>query len=115
MAYSVGERVNGIVSGITDYGVFLLFSDGSVGMIHISKLSTDYITDIRSFAKKGDSMSATVISSENGRIALSCIADKPKKRDSAKKPDFEAMLSSFKTASDERQKAFPRDNKRKRR
>ncbi len=114
MAYSVGESVTGTVSGVTDYGAFVRLGDGSIGMIHISKLSTDFISDIHSVIKKGDSVTATVISAENGRIALSLIADRPKKRERAQSmTDFESMLSSFKSASDEKLSQLNRERKRK--
>ena len=71
MEYKVGQSVSGIVSGITDYGVFVQLEDGGTGMIHISKLSNSFVSDIRSFVKRGESVTATVISNENGKIALS--------------------------------------------
>ena len=114
MAYSVGESVSGIVSGVTDYGAFVRLDDGSTGMIHISKLSSDFVSDIRSVVKKGDSITATVISADNGKIALSCIADKPKKRENKGGTDFESMLSTFKSQSDERLARLNREKKRRR-
>ncbi len=126
MAYSVGESVNGTVSGVTDYGAFVRLPDGSNGMIHISKLSDNYVSDIHGFIKKGDNVTATVISNEGGKIALSLIGDKPKKThrrerfdpsQSNEKTDFEAMLSSFKSASDEKLSGMNRykDRNRKKR
>ena len=73
MAYNIGQSVSGIVSGVTDYGAFVQLEDGSVGMIHISKLSSTFVSDIHTFIKKGDKVVATVISNENGKIALSLI------------------------------------------
>ena len=60
--------------------------------------------------KKGDVVTATVISVENGKIALSLIGDSPKKCASREErfekksepKDFESMLSSFKSASEEK-------------
>lgn len=122
MAYSVGETVKGTVSGVTDYGAFVRLEDGSVGMIHISKLSREFVSDIRGFIKKGDAVEATVISSENEKLALSLIGDTTKKReknerDSIRKKDdptdFEAMLSSFKTASDEKLAGLNKSRKKR--
>lgn len=109
MEYKVGQSVSGIVSGITDYGVFVQLEDGGTGMIHISKLSNSFVSDIRSFVKRGESVTATVISNENGKIALSLIENTR----ASKKPDFETMLSSFKSASDEKLASFNRDKKRR--
>jgi len=74
MAYSVGETVNGTVSGVTDYGAFVKLEDGSIGMIHISKLSREFVSDIRGFKKKGDNVEAPVISNENDKLVLSLSA-----------------------------------------
>lgn len=113
MSYSIGESVKGIVSGVTDYGAFVRLEDGSNGMIHISKLSTSFVSDIRSFIKKGDEVEATVISNTEGKIALSLIADKPKNVNVPQ--DFETMLSSFKSVSDEKLAGINSRNKKKRR
>ena len=122
MAYSVGETVKGTVSGVTDYGAFVRLEDGSVGMIHISKLSIGFVSDIRSFIKKGDNVEATVISTENNKLALSLIGDTTKKREhdeyntSHNKPmptDFESMLSLFKTASDEKLASMNKSRKKR--
>lgn len=124
MAYSVGESVKGIVSGVTDFGAFVRLEDGSTGMIHISKLSKEYVSDIHSIIKKGDEVTATVISNQNGKIALSLVGDEPKKPERRdrfeprKRPeptDFESMLSSFKSASEEKLNGLNRRDKKKRR
>ncbi len=122
MSYSIGENVKGTVNGVTDFGAFVRLEDGSVGMIHISKLSRDFISDIHSVIKKGDEVTATVISDNDGKIALSLIGDEPKKRENGFSPnkpkapmDFESMLSSFKSASDEKLSGLNRRDKKKRR
>lgn len=126
MAYSVGETVSGTVSGVTDYGAFVKLEDGSIGMIHISKLSHEFVSDIRTFIKKGDNVEATVISNDNNKLALSLIGDTAKNnRFNERRPsrtevtalDFESMLSSFKTASDEKLAGLNRgkDKSRKKR
>lgn len=127
MAYSVGDSVTGTVSGVTDYGAFVRLADGTTGMIHISKLSRDFVTDIRSVIKKDDVVTATVIGNNDGRIALSLIGEPPKRpssprrdRESRPRPeknDFESMLSSFKSASEEKLSELNRfgGNGRKRR
>ena len=109
MEYKVGQSVSGTVSGITDYGAVVQLEDGSVGMIHISKLSNSFVSDIRAFIKKGESVTATVISTDNGKLALSLIENTRV----SKRQDFESMLSSFKSASDEKLSMLNRDRKRR--
>ena len=121
MPYSVGDSVTGTVTGVTAYGAFVGLEGGVTGMIQISKLSDSFISDINSVIKKGDTVTARIISIDNGRIALSMIADKPKKpkyehtnqRD-REPTDFESMLSHFKSASDEKLARLNRDKKRRR-
>ena len=113
MSYSVGESVSGVVCGVTDYGVFVGLADGTNGMIHISKLSKGFVSDIYSVIKKGDEVTATIISVADGKIALSLVGDEVRKpKDNA---DFEAMLSSFKSISDEKLTKLGSRDKRKRR
>ncbi len=120
MAYSLGDSVTGVVSGVTDYGAFVRLPDGSTGMIHISKISRDYISDIRSVIKRDDVVTATVISVSDGRIALSLIGDVQKTErvarynTSSDKSDFESMLSSFKSASDEKLASLNRSSRDRR-
>ena len=113
MSYSVGESVSGIVCGVTDYGAFVRLPDGANGMIHISKLSKGFVSDIHSVIKKGDEVTATVISVADGRIALSLVGDYIQKPKEA--PDFETMLSSFKSISEEKLTKLGSRDKRKRR
>lgn len=111
MSYSVGESVSGVVCGVTDYGAFVRLEDGVNGMIHISKLSRGFVSDIHSVIKKGDEVTATVISVSDGKIALSLVGEDKSKETS----DFEAMLSSFKSISDEKLMKLGSRDKRKRR
>lgn len=103
MEYAVGDVVSGTVSGVVDYGAFVRLADGSSGMIHISKLSRSFVADINSVIKKGDEVTATVISVNGAKLGLSLVGIPDESR-SARPPkkDFESMLSSFKSASDEK-------------
>ena len=72
MSLSVGNIINGKVTGITNFGAFVEAEDGSRGMIHISEISRSYIEDIRSVLKVGQAVTVKVISiSGDGKIALS--------------------------------------------
>lgn len=72
MALSVGEIVNGKITGITNFGAFVETEDGSRGMIHISEVSRSYVEDIKAVLKIGQAVTTKVISiSEDGKIALS--------------------------------------------
>ena len=85
MALSVGEIVNGKVTGITNFGAFVETEDGSRGMIHISEISRSYIEDIKSVLKIGQAVTVKVISvADDGKVALSM--KQLEKADASKKP-----------------------------
>jgi len=68
----VGDIVEGTVSSIASFGIFLDIG-GVEGLIHISRLSQIHVADTKSFAQKGDKMHAVVveIDREKNRLALS--------------------------------------------
>jgi S1 RNA binding domain protein len=39
MAYEIGSVLEGKVTGITKFGVFVSFPDGKSGMVHISEVA----------------------------------------------------------------------------
>jgi ribosomal protein S1 len=69
---NVGDIVEGKVSSIASFGVFLDLG-GVEGLIHISRLSQVRIDDPNKLVKKGETMKAVVveIDKEKSRIALS--------------------------------------------
>ncbi len=86
MSLSVGNIVNGKITGITNFGAFVETEDGSKGMIHISEVSRSYVEDIKTVLKIGQAVTVKVISvSDDGRIALS-LKQLEKADDSNKKP-----------------------------
>lgn len=86
MSLSVGNIVNGKVTGITNFGAFVETEDGSRGMIHISEISRSYVENIKTVLKVGQPVTAKVISiSNDGKIALS-MKQLEQQGDSPKKP-----------------------------
>lgn len=70
----VGEKINGTISSITDYGLFVEVAKGVEGLVHISEISwTDRITDLHKHYKVGQEIEALVVSldKENRRMSLS--------------------------------------------
>lgn len=67
-----GEEVEGTVSSITDFGVFLDLG-GIEGLVHVSRLSHSHVGHPKEVAKKGDTMKAKVISvdKKENKISLS--------------------------------------------
>lgn len=90
MSIEVGTIVEGKVSGISKFGAFVDLPDGKTGMVHISEISRSYVSEIKDFLKIGDKVNVKILSSENGKIALSIKQTLPesdkKNEKSAKKP-----------------------------
>ena len=78
--YAVGQVVDGIISGVADFGAFFRFTDNPAveGLIHISELDHRLIDNPKEVVKVDDSVQAKIIDiSPNGRISLSFKALKP--------------------------------------
>lgn len=69
--YKVGTKVEGEVTAVTDFGVFISFGDNMEGLIHISELAWQRIDSPSDLYKVGDKIEAEVISLEDSKIFLS--------------------------------------------
>ena len=63
--YKVGDEIEGTVTGITDYGIFLSFDNNCSGLIHISEISHYFVKNVHEYAKLNDKMKAVIISIED--------------------------------------------------
>lgn len=69
--YKLGDKVDGVVTGVVDFGAFVEFGDGLEGLVHISELAWQRIDDPRDIIHVGDKIKAEIISVENSKISLS--------------------------------------------
>lgn len=70
--YKVGNVVEGEITGITDFGVFLKFGkEGLEGLIHISELDWQLIEDPADIVKIGEKVKAKIISIVEDKVSLS--------------------------------------------
>lgn len=69
--YKVGMTVEGTVTAVTDFGVFVEFSDKLEGLIHISEIAWQRIDNPHDFVKVGQKVKAEIIGIENSKIFLS--------------------------------------------
>lgn len=69
--YKIGDVINGKVTGVVDFGVFVEFGDGLEGLIHISELAWQRIDNPADLYKVGDTIEAAIISIEGTKISLS--------------------------------------------
>lgn len=128
MQIEVGQIVEGKITGITNFGVFVDLGDSKSGMVHISEVARSYVTDIHEHVKENDVVKMKVLSiDDNGKISLSIKRAQeesnkertfnkaprekqqnkidssytwaPKKQEPA---SFEEMMNKFKQTSDEK-------------
>jgi len=106
-----GEVVTGVVRGIKPYGAFIDIG-GVSGLLHISQISHDHISDIESVLTVGAELKAMVISQDKdkGRFSLSTKSLEPEPGDMVKNPatvfdNAEAMAARYHERLNAEQKA----------
>ena len=79
MSIEIGSKVQGKVTGITNFGAFVELPGGSTGLVHISEVADSYVKDVNDHLKVGDQIEVKVISEKDGKTALSIkkAIDKP--------------------------------------
>ncbi|SDN10554.1 S1 domain-containing RNA-binding protein [Sediminibacillus halophilus] len=72
MSIEVGSKLQGKVTGITNFGAFVELPGGSTGLVHISEVADNYVKDINEHLTVGDEVTVKVINVEkDGKIGLS--------------------------------------------
>ena len=71
MELTVGAVVEGKVKSITNFGAFIALPDNKTGMVHISEVSTGYVSDIRQHLTEGQDVKVMVIAIDGTKINLS--------------------------------------------
>ncbi len=67
-----GEVYDGVVEEVVDFGAFVEILPGKVGLLHISEISNEYVTDIYDVIKAGDHVKVKVLEvSRDGKMSLS--------------------------------------------
>ena len=69
--YEIGDEVDGTITGIVDFGVFVKLEEGLEGLVHISEIDWGLVDDPRNFVKVGQSIKAKIIEIKDGKISLS--------------------------------------------
>lgn len=67
---AVGDKVNGIVTGVVDFGVFVNV-EGIEGLVHISEISWERVNNPSDYVKVGQTIEAKIISIDKDRLSLS--------------------------------------------
>ena len=69
--YHVGDAVEGEVTGIVDFGVFVKLEQGLEGLVHISELDWGLVEDPHTLFNVGDKVRVKVIEIKDGKVSLS--------------------------------------------
>ncbi|MBW6511036.1 MAG: 30S ribosomal protein S1 [Desulfuromonadaceae bacterium] len=71
--YLPGTIVNGVVTSVTDFGIFLEIEEGIEGLIHVSEISKEKIDSPKNFASVDENLEAVVLNVDtvDRKIALS--------------------------------------------
>jgi len=87
--YKVEDTVEGEITGITNFGVFMKFGkEGLEGLIHISELDWQLIEDPADIVKVGEKVKAKIISIVDDKVSLSLKA--------MKKDPWDGILDKYK-------------------
>lgn len=119
MAIAVGSIVEGVVTGITNFGAFVELPDKVTGLVHISEVADAYVKDVRDYLKEQDRVKVKVIHvDDKGKIGLSIKQANPNARAGRERRQptvsFEDKLAKFIKDSDERQLEYRRATESKR-
>ena len=71
--YEVGKEISGVITNLTDFGVFVELEEGIEGLIHVSEISKENVKNPKERYKNGETITAKVmnINSDERRIGLS--------------------------------------------
>ncbi|WP_457743358.1 polyribonucleotide nucleotidyltransferase [Sulfurimonas sp.] len=68
--YEVGEKYEGTVKKIVDFGAFVELPDGTDGLLHISKISKDRVANVSDVLKEGEKISVEILEFKGNKISL---------------------------------------------
>ena len=115
--YKVGDEIEGTVTGITDYGIFLSFDKNCSGLIHISEISHFFVKNVHEYAKLNDKMKAIIISIEDKNHYKLSIKDNEKIDEKItnfeeNKKEFESLSKNLEIWIDETMEKIKKEKKK---
>jgi len=75
--YKVGDVVEGEVTGVVEFGVFIKIQEGLEGLVHISELDWGLVENPNDLFKVGEKQKAKIIAIEGSKVSLSIKSLKP--------------------------------------
>jgi polyribonucleotide nucleotidyltransferase len=68
--YEVGEKHEGTVKRIVDFGAFIELPDGTDGLLHISKISDQRVDKVSDVFSEGDKVTVEILEFKGNKISL---------------------------------------------
>lgn len=120
-AMEQGNIIEVEVTNIAEFGVFVRSASGEEGLVHISEVANEFVTNVNKYVKVGDKVQVKVLGrNKKGKLEFSikkAKVPKPKKalfiRSSSENKEFEDVLNRFLKRSDEKQVDIRRNLKKK--
>ncbi|MBI5138596.1 MAG: S1 RNA-binding domain-containing protein [Candidatus Vogelbacteria bacterium] len=69
--YSVGDVLDGDVTGAVEFGIFVKVEDGLEGLVHISEMDWALVENPKTVYKVGDKIKVKIIDIKDGKLSLS--------------------------------------------
>ena len=114
--YKEGDIVEGKVTGIESYGIFLSFEDGSSGLVHISEVSDDFVKDVADSANIGDIISVKILDmqdSEHYKLSIKALTNHKSSKDKKLIKETQSGFDTLKTKLNEWVDEFDIKNQKK--
>ena len=68
--YQVGDKYEGIVKKIVDFGAFIELPDGTDGLLHISKISDKRVDKVSDVLSEGEKITVEILEFKGNKISL---------------------------------------------
>ena len=128
MSIEVGKKLQGKVTGITNFGAFVELPEGKTGLVHISEVADNYVKDINEHLSVGDEVTVKVLNVESdGKIGVSIKKAKDNPAPTRRKPNhsqpkptrerpenFESKMNRFLKDSEDRLASLKKHTESKR-
>jgi len=69
--YKVDDEMEGTVTGMVDFGIFVKIEEGLEGLVHISEIDWSLVEDPRTLFRVGQKVNVKIIEIKEGKISLS--------------------------------------------
>jgi len=117
----IGQIIEGEVTNVTNFGAFVKLGTGEEGLVHISEVANQYVTDINEFVAVGDVVNVKVLKrNDKNKLELSIKQTQAKSEEKGlflhkktRDEGFEDKLTLFLKKSEEKQIDIRRNLKHK--